>query len=269
MKSWIRKVITVSSLVAGASAALPAGIAFAQTPPAQEQPAQGSPGKHHHRGHGVGLVGAALHVQSLTAEQRTQIDQLVQERRAAAIPVRQADAQVLTVLAQQVESAKVDPQSLGPSLSAERAAAVQERDVDRATLNRLHAILTPAQRNELVDSVEAHEGAHGAQGRPDGGARERSGALKLGLTQEQKAQIRANLAAERPAHDRTAKRGQMRASLESFRGDSFDGNAMAHAEGRGAREVHLAGAMVPVLTPQQRAAFATALRQRAAHESRS
>jgi hypothetical protein len=61
----------------------------------------------------------------------------------------------------------------------------------------------------------------------------------------------------------------MRAAIESFRGDSFDPGRLVRAEGSGPREVHLAGAMVPVLTSQQRAAFATMLRHRAARESRS
>ena len=87
--------MTVASL-AGAVALVPAGVAYAQ---------QGGSSAHqgHHKGHRGGLVGAALKLDSLTPAQRTAIEQLVQTRKTAEVPVRQADAQVLTVLAQQVE----------------------------------------------------------------------------------------------------------------------------------------------------------------------
>jgi Spy/CpxP family protein refolding chaperone len=262
MNRWIQRVVTFASL-AGTLAVLPAGVAFAQTPDAQGQAPHGK----HHRMHQRGLVGAALKLDSLSPEQRAQIEQLVQARRAANVPVRQADAQVLTVLAQQVEGAKADPQALAPSLAAERAATMNEVQVDRATLARLHAVLTPAQRNQLVDAIEAHAG--GARGAREHEGKEGFGGAKLGLTQEQKAQIRASLGAERAHVNFQEKRAEMRAALESFRGDSFDPSGMARLQNRGEREVRMTNAMIPVLTPNQRAVVAEHLRNRAAHESRS
>jgi len=92
MNRWITRIVTVASL-AGAAALAPAGIAYAQ---------QAATAAHegHGMGHKMGLVGAALKLDSLTPAQRTAIDQLVQTRRTAEVPVRQADAQLLTVLAQ-------------------------------------------------------------------------------------------------------------------------------------------------------------------------
>ena len=61
----------------------------------------------------------------------------------------------------------------------------------------------------------------------------------------------------------------MKAALESFRGDSFNPAAMSH-EGRVEnREMRMTKALIPVLTPNQRATFATQLRERAAKMSRS
>jgi Spy/CpxP family protein refolding chaperone len=262
MNRWIHRVVTFASITS-ALALLPAGVAFAQEAPQQGQP---QPGKHHHGKH-QGILGAALKLDSLSAGQRTQVEQLVQARRTASAPVRQADAQLLTVLAQQVESARVDAQAQAPSLAAERAAAMSEQQVDRTTLAQLHAILTPAQRNQLVDTIEARA----SQGRPAGEREARAGkgfdGARLGLTPEQKAQIRANLG-EMHRGERGERRGQMHAALESFRGDSFDASAMVHVERKGDREARLTNAMIPVLTPNQRATFATHLRNRAAHESR-
>src|SRR5579883_3108264 len=106
MNRWIKRIVTFASL-AGTVAALPAGVAFAQTAqPPREQVAHGK----HHRMHRAGLLGAAMKLDSLTPEQKSQIEQLIAQRRAANVPVRQADAQVLSTLAQQVEAAKADEQ---------------------------------------------------------------------------------------------------------------------------------------------------------------
>jgi Spy/CpxP family protein refolding chaperone len=258
MKLSIRKVLSFTTF-ATALALVPAGTAFAQDAQPQGQPQQA---KHFH-GHHKGLVGAALKLDSLSASQRTQIQQLATNRRTAAIPVRQANAQVLTTLARQVDQGRVDGQALAPSLSAEQSAAQAELQVDQATLSQLHSILTPAQRNQLVDAVEARF----AQGGPDGGGRGHGAGGKLGLTQDQRTQIRANLQASRPEDAGARQPGQMRAVLESFRGGSFDATAMAHAERRGEREERVAAAMVPVLTQSQRTTFAARLRDRAARES--
>lgn len=273
MNRWIQRVVTFASITS-AIALVPAA-AFAQD--AQPQPHGQHAGKHHGRHRHQGLIGAALKLDSLSPEQRAQIEQLAQERRAASAPVRAADAQLLTVLAQQVEGAKVDTQAQAPSLAAERAAAMNEQMVDRVTLARLHAILTPAQRNQLVDAIEAHAG-HGGRGaeRAEGQARGFrggfGGSAKLGLSPEQKAQIKANLGgpSQRPAQGEwAAKRAEMKSALESFRGESFNAGAMARPMNKGEREARVTNAMIPVLTPNQRATYAAQLRNRAAHETRS
>jgi Spy/CpxP family protein refolding chaperone len=220
--------------------------------------------KAHHRGHKGGLLKAALKLDSLTPVQRTQIEQLVAQERTARAPVRQADAQVLTVLAQQVEQAKVDDAALVPSLTAKRSAVMAEKQVDRAALAQLHSILTPAQRGELVDRIEARA----AVARPKLEGQRPAGFNKLGLSDQQKEQVRANLQAEGGRARNPGARGQMKAALESFRGDSFDPGVLARVGG-GAREERMAKALIPVLTPNQRATFAAHLRERAAKESRS
>jgi Spy/CpxP family protein refolding chaperone len=254
--SMIRKTVILASL-AGALALAPVAVAYAHD--AKERMNEH---RHAHRG---GLVGSALKLDSLTAEQRASIESLAQQRRAASTPVRQADALVLTALAQQVEQARIDPQALAPTMSAEQSAAATETAVDRDTLNRLHAVLTPAQRGQLVDRIEASRGQH---------PHERAGEENKGrfgrgldLTPEQRAQIVANLRAEHPGDDASAPKGQRGKLLEAFRGDSFDASAFVNVHSPGERMEKLAAAMVPVLSPSQRAAFANHLRTRASHES--
>ena len=241
----------------------------------------------HVHGHKAGLLGEALKLDSLTVDQRAAISDLVNQRHAASAPVRQADAQFLTALAQEVEQATIDRTSLSATLSAEDSAAVAQSAAEKDAINRLHALLTPAQRNQLVDLVEAghprgaHQGTseHGAEhhGRGWGGGGGGTGAGSLGLTAEQRSQIAANLRAEWQANTagagRDAGRGAgpgagHRQALEAFRGDSFDASSLVHVERRGERTERLAEAMVPVLTPAQRGVFAQHLRDRAARESR-
>ncbi|HTB77650.1 MAG TPA: Spy/CpxP family protein refolding chaperone [Polyangiaceae bacterium] len=276
MNRWINRIVTVATLV-GAVALVPAGVAYAQ------QAATSPQSPDHHKGHRMGLVGAALKLDSLTPAQRTAIEQLAQTRRTAEVPVRQADAQVLTVLAQQVEQASINRAALAPTVSARETAAVAARNVDLDTVQKLHDLLTPAQRGQLIDGIEAGFQGH-TPGHADAGAGGHRGghlgmiAKKLGLTDQQKAQIASNLRAERQAEGTPAQhpdfRGAGKAWLDSFRGDSFNASASAAnvpamMERRANRMEDLMTAAVPVLTPAQRSELANHLRTRAAHESHS
>jgi Spy/CpxP family protein refolding chaperone len=147
MNRWIRRVVMFTSL-AGALALLPGAVAMAN------ESAAGEHAKHGHGHHG-GLMSAALKLDNLSADQRSQIERLEAQRKAANVPVRQADARVLTELAHQVEQAKIDRDGLKSSLSAEESAAQAARAVDVSSLAQLHTTLTPAQCGALVDMVEA------------------------------------------------------------------------------------------------------------------
>jgi Spy/CpxP family protein refolding chaperone len=204
------------------------------------------------------------------------IEQLVQTRRSAETPVRQADAQLLTALAQQVEQAAINRAALTPSVTARENAALAARTVDLDTVQKLHDLLTPAQRGQLVDGIEAHFQGHAGKGERGHGDRLGMIAKKLGLTDQQKAQIAANFRAERQAEGDSGQhpdfRGAGRAWLEAFRGDTFNASASAPngtqmMERRANKMEDLLAAAVPVLTPAQRAELASHLRARAAHES--
>jgi Spy/CpxP family protein refolding chaperone len=147
MNRWMSRALTVSAVVVGLAASA-GGVALADGQPSGEHAGQG---KHHHGG----LVQAALKLDSLSTVQRQQIGQIESARKAAEVPVRQANAVVLTQLAKQVEQARIDRQGLQGSLSTEEAAAQAARSVDVQTLTQLHGILSAQQRNQLVDGIEA------------------------------------------------------------------------------------------------------------------
>jgi Spy/CpxP family protein refolding chaperone len=144
-------------------------------------------------------------------------------------------------------------------------------------VQKLHDLLTPSQRGQLVDAAEARFQAEGSGGH-QGHGRLGEIAEKLGLTDQQKAQILANLRAEHPASAEAGARpnfhGAGKVWLESFRGDTFSATAAGptvpqQVERRANRMENLLAAAVPVLSPAQRAQLASHLRSRAAHESHS
>ncbi|HLK35228.1 MAG TPA: hypothetical protein VKU41_00660 [Polyangiaceae bacterium] len=259
MNRSFRRTLAFASL-AGALAVLPAYAAYAH----DGGSTTGDEGHRHGHGRRAGLPGAALRLDSLSADQRSAIEALVTQRKTAAVPVRQADAQVLTVLAQQVEQAKIDPQGLTQGLAAEQTAVNAETTVDRDTLNKLHSILTTAQRNQLADRLESmrRPETKGAGSHAEGEHRFGHG---LDLTQEQRSAIAANLRAEQGAG--AAQASKPRALLDAFRADSFDATTYVAGRGPGQHMEKLAAAMVPVLSPAQRATFASHLRAKAAREA--
>ncbi|MGH7734663.1 MAG: hypothetical protein ACREOE_13445, partial [Gemmatimonadales bacterium] len=230
MNRWIRSALVSSSLI-GALALVPGAVAFAS----DAAHGQACPGCH--GGRGAGLLGAALRLDSLTADQRAAIEKLIAARGTAGVPVHQAEAQFLTVLAQQVEQAKIDPQGLSASLAAGQNASNGMAAAERDALTQLHSILSATQRGQLADGIA--QGRHGHDGPKDGEAHEgghggRGGRWlghALDLTPGQEAQIRANLEAGRSgAPDAHAGHGGERGKLlEAFRGDSFDPSTFVKA----------------------------------------
>lgn len=266
----IGRVVSIAS-IAGMLAAISADAAFAQSSGTSGAAASAQPAARHQRQQG--LLRRALQLDSLSSAQRAAIDQLVQEQHTSRVPVRQADAQLLTSVAQQVESGTINPPALAPAIQARENAALAERG---DAIQKLHDLLTPDQRSALVDAIESQaQSPH-----RDGGAPTRvlnRIASRLGLTPAQRQQIASNLSTARQgqdgAADRAARRQAWTAWLESFRTDSFQassslsGSARAAMDRRAERAEQLLQAALPVLTPAQRAQAADLLRARAARES--
>jgi len=116
--------------------------------------------KNHNNGHhkGASLLREAASLPSLSASQRADIQKLEAEQAAQRAPVHAARGAVLQKLATQVEAGKIDRAALAPELQAQTQAKVAERSYERTTVERLHALLTPAQRAELVAKIEAAGG---------------------------------------------------------------------------------------------------------------
>jgi Spy/CpxP family protein refolding chaperone len=244
---------------------------------------------HHGRGHHAGgdLVHAALRLPSLRGDQRAQIQQLIEQEKAAHVGIRAARADLMLAVAQGVEAGRVDDAALKPKVDAVAQAAAAGEPMERAALEKLHGILDAAQRVELVNAIEAHRQAAARGGEPagNGDRAERRGhgggagplARGLDLSPQQKDQIRANMKAGhdasaatgggRQAHE--AARAQHAKVLEAFKGDRFVMNEVAPlvpeaGRARGPQKmIDAVKASLPVLTPQQRATAAAKLRAEA------
>jgi Spy/CpxP family protein refolding chaperone len=233
----MRGIVSLVS-IASATALVPAAVAFADSGSSEPAHDHAHPRHAHHRG---GLVGKALRLDSLTPAQRTTVEGLAQTQRAAWTPVRQADATLMTGLAQGVEAGAVDRSALGPAIQAKESAQATARTRSHEVRAQLQATLTPDQWSQVTagragrDGGADHPRAREDRERGEGGQRFLAHfARRLELTPAQVESIRSTVSAQ-GTHD----------------------------------FVGLVQAAAPVLTPAQRSELAGHLRARAAAESRA
>lgn len=246
----------------------------------------------------VKMVGEALGEVPLRPEQRAELEKLAQEADARHASMLQARKQLVLAFADQVESGSLDKAALQPKIDAMKGEMAKVRPADSAALARVHAILDPEQRNAFVDALEAQmkakrgewkhgKGHHQGHGGKHGLAGMKQLADDLKLTEEQREQIKEQIKdAMRSAHaaraaddDEGGERGprgwkamrerahEGKKALESFRGETFDADALSRAadlHGRAAemeqRFFGVAEKIVPILTPEQRKLAADKLR---------
>lgn len=227
----------------------------------------------------VKFLGEALGDVPLRPDQRTQIEQLATEAESRHAAATQAHQDLALALADQVEKGSIDRAALQPKIDAAAAAFQQTRPADRAALEKLHAILDPAQRVAFVDALESrmHDRAHEFKGLH---GKMQEWATDLKLSDEQKDQIRASLKDqfmshrdEHAEHRAQRKEGHERGQkvFEAFKGDRFvmdevapPVDAAAKANKMADRMVGMAQAALPILTPEQRSLAAAKIRTKGA-----
>jgi len=238
--------------------------------------------RYHHHGGTTLFIAMALDSLGVSLEQRPAAMRFSTELRARMEPARVAEEGLVMTLADGVAGANFDETSIDSSIAQVAAAAATAHDASADTLNQLHALLTPAQRDALVDKVESHwtvwQRENGEENNPQDPERRRLAMLvaDLGLTQNQVDTIQTKLDDRMktvPRFDPQEVTAYLREFGASFRGENFDaktltaGNgANAHIAGWGA--VHLARFVEttsPLLTFEQRVQFAQKLREHASH----
>jgi Spy/CpxP family protein refolding chaperone len=232
----------------------------------------------------VKLMGDAFGDVPLTPSQRAQIEQMASDAEARHAEAQAARKDLMLTLASQVEAGRIDRAALQPKIDAIAAAMQKAQPADRASLEQLHALLTPEQRAAFADALQSR--FHGGMKAMHAGHDKhpmKEWADDLKLTDEQRAQLKtifqqrfeaareagreAHHGGDHPgaeAHERGAK------LLAAFKQDRFVMDEVApaadireHAAKMADHVLGTAEAALPVLTPEQRALAAQKLREHA------
>jgi Spy/CpxP family protein refolding chaperone len=221
----------------------------------------------------LGVLQQALARVNLRPEQKTEVDRLVAEAAARHENVSRARNTLKNAVATQLEAGNYDRAALANDVTALKNAIEQTAPADRAGLMRLHAILDPAQRNQLVDAFKELRHAKKGEGRGHGGRgfmKAREWARDLSLSEQQIDTIKGAMRDKFHA-DHAGKRGEGfrrfeggRQLFESFRSETFTLDektfpAERHAQGA-TRLLDVLDVAVPTLTPEQRKLAAQKLR---------
>jgi Spy/CpxP family protein refolding chaperone len=206
----------------------------------------------HRRGPGGMLKGIALEDLDLSAEQRAKIEALF-EKDAPTDEAREEHAAKARALAVAVRAGRVDVASL-----TEKDATRPDLRARFATdLDALHALLTPAQRADLVAALKerAPKGPPEGRGPHEGGPDLLRGISVTDLQREAiaKALTDAGIA---PSPKKVDKKAKMDAVLTAFVRDDFEADAVLPEPPEGApgprRRIAALAVVVPLLTPDQR-----------------
>jgi len=280
---------TTSTTTAPAAAAIaptaaPSEAAVAEAQPAEDQAA--SELKEHHRHHHLGgvtqFVAMSLDTLGTDEAKRPQIEKLQSDLHICMAPVAKIEHELLLTYADGVAAGKIDAAKVDASLALLSTTAAAVHGCSVATLNKLHAILSPTERQALVDKTQAHwEVWRNVNHEAEVGGKENGGRLaelikELSLTPDQVEKISATLhtgATSGPAKFDPAKgEAHMQAFAKAFAGEKFDAksvtaDANSHLVTHGSRRAaHFYETVTPLLTPEQQKTLAEHLREHAAHQ---
>ncbi len=282
MKVRVASVLARLSIVAVVAGSAVGAAACARSQPVDTQPAAAAepapqaaapsaegrtPGQH---------VFTKIEAMDLRPGQREAIAEIKQNLAADLAPHRETVRQVAQTLVAAVEAGRLDPKEAEAQRAALVAMITDAKGVVAAAINDVHDNLDPAQRRDLVEELEAERAAHQAghvehEGGPLGRA-----ALEIGLTEEQKQQLRDGFQKEMDElfPDRVARREEHEARLnamaQAFVTDDFDAADFDVTNGveDGVKAFtvaaeHAIALSGTVLTQGQRAALAAHLREHA------
>jgi Spy/CpxP family protein refolding chaperone len=247
--------------------------------PAEDKAASGLMDYHRHHHHGGVTQFVAMGLDTLGEDdaKRPEIEKLQAELQAQMASTRAAEKDLLLTLAAGVAAGAVDKGAVDASLARLTAASESAHGASLDTLNKLHALLSPTERADLVDKVQAHwEVWRQVNHEEAPGGKQRGGRIaelteELSLTPDQVNKISASYPkalAGRPGRLDTKKGNNYVGSFATaFAADSFDAKSLTsrvnpHLAGHGATRMALFYEIAtPVLTPEQRTKLAADLRE--------
>jgi len=225
--------------------------------------------RYHHHGGVTLFIAMSLETLGVSPEQSAVVEKIRDNLNADMEAARQAEQVLVATLADGLKSGRFDSGKVDAALVNVTAAAAQVDTGSTDALNQLHAALTPAQREALIDKVEAHWAVWKRANGGDPEPRDRRGVQlailesDLALTPDQTTKIRAALADDMkgvPPLDQQRVSAHLRAFGDAFQADSFDAKTVK--TGQAADEqlvrwgavhlVHVIESMSAVLTADQR-----------------
>jgi hypothetical protein len=231
------------------------------------------------------FVAMSLDYLGTTPEQSAALTKIKSDMYTEMQPAHEAEKHLLSTLADGVAAGHIDRANVEAAIAQVSSAASRVEDAVAASLNELHAVLTPPQRIALVDKIDAHfEVWNDVNVADETAARDGHGghlarvAKEIGMSPEQVEKSRANFKSSfvtAPAsYDRSEGQEYVKAFGKAFESDTYDartlragGLANAHIATWGAtRMARFYEAVTPVLTLDQRTKLADALRRHSLYQ---
>jgi Spy/CpxP family protein refolding chaperone len=238
--------------------------------------------RHHHNGGITQFIAMSLDTLGADDAKRAQIEKIQADLRQCMAPAHEIDKALLTTFADGIAAGQIDQAKVDASIAQLDTASTAVHDCSATALNSLHALLSPGERQALVDKVEAHwqvwrESNHEAHpGGVEKGGRLKDLTEELNLTPEQVEKMSAALHAAHESHpltfDPAKAEEHVQAFATAFAADSFDAKTVTHNTNalvatHGARRMaFFYETITPLLTPDQRATLADHLRQHSTHQ---
>jgi Spy/CpxP family protein refolding chaperone len=261
----------------------------AQVADAQPDEAQAEAGlrehhRHQHRGGVMQFVAMSLDTLGPDDAERPQVEALQRDLYACMAPAGEIQRQLHLTVADGVAAGAVDLAKVDGLIGQLDLAAAAVRGCSVNALNQLHALLTPVERAELVEKVQAHyevwrqvNHEDDATGRGPGGRLTRL-ATELALTPDQVERITASLHTALGGHgarfDPAREEARMQEFSQAFAMASYDARSSVPSSSAGiaahgaSRMAIFYETVTPLLTAGQRATLADQLRQHAGQHPR-
>jgi Spy/CpxP family protein refolding chaperone len=239
--------------------------------------------RYHHHGGVTLLIAMSLDTLGVPPAERDAVEKIRNELHARMEPARAAEQNLVATLVDGLVAGKFDKAQTDNGVMQVNAAAAAVHDAAADALNQLHSVLTPPEREALVDKLEAHWLVWRKANADDTGPTLPEGShlaalvVELQLSSDQADKIRAGLAEQMKAVPRLDLQKialHLRAFADAFRSETFDAKALTtmrdanmHMAGWGS--AHLADfveTVSPILTSAQRDTLAQRLHQHAVHD---
>jgi hypothetical protein len=236
--------------------------------------------RHHTHGGVIQFVVMSLDTLGVDESRKGPVQQVQRDLRTCLAPAGEIESKLLENLADGVAAGVISRGKIDEAIVQLNASAISLRECKPDALNQLHSILSSAEREELVDKVEAHFDVWREvnEDKPRGpGHQVEQLTREVSLTPSQVAAINSALDVAHPEttdpYDSGRAEAYFKAFEDAFPKEKFDARAITldangPLVGHGVRRLaHFYEVVTPLLTPEQRSTLSTHLREHANHQA--